>query len=97
MFSFGGGAVRDFFFFEKIHHLHLPRYLNKISKIYTKLTLCMFGSNLKSKFILLFNLFLLLFISFTAIFNTIHEFHCTISINFYLYLSYFQQKNFYFL
>ena len=44
--------------------------------------------------ILLFNLFLLLFISLTAFFGIIYESHCTISANFYLYLQYFQQKNF---
>ena len=38
--------------------------------------------------------FLLLFISPTALFGTIHEFHCTISVNFYLFLPYFQQKKF---
>ena len=30
----------------------------------------------------------------TALFGTIHGFHCTISANFYLYLQYFQQKIF---
>ena len=45
-------------------------------------------------FILLFNLFLLLFISLTALFDTIHRFHYTISTNFNIYLQYFQQKNF---
>ena len=53
-------------------------------------TQCVFGSSLKSQLILLFNLFLLLFIGPTALFSTIHEFHCTISINFYLYLQHFQ-------
>ena len=28
----------------------------------------------------------------TALFNTIHRLHCTISTNFYFYLQYFQQK-----
>ena len=37
-----------------------------------------FGKNL----ILLFNLFLLLFVSFTVLFSTIHRSHFTISINF---------------
>jgi len=36
--------------------------------------------------ILLFSLFLLLFVSPTALFGTIHGFYCTISTNFYLYL-----------
>ena len=31
-----------------------------------------------------------LFISLTALFDTIHEFHYTISANFYFYLQYFQ-------
>ena len=44
--------------------------------------------------ILLFSLFLLLFMSLTALFNTIHRSHCVISANFYLYLQYFQQKVF---
>ena len=32
----------------------------------------------------------------TALFGTIHETHCTILTNFYLYLQYFQQKSFQF-
>ena len=44
--------------------------------------------------ILLFNLFLLLFMASTAFFIIIHMSHFTILINFYLYLQYFQQKNF---
>ena len=53
-----------------------------------------FGYHLKMKIISLFSLFLLLFMLFigpTAFFGTIHELHCTISTNFYLYLQYFQQ------
>ena len=46
------------------------------------------------QFILLFNFFLLLFISLTVFFGTIHESHCNISVNFYLYLPYFQQNIF---
>ena len=49
---------------------------------------------LKSQLILLFNLFLLLFISSIALFDIIHGSHCTILANFYLYLQYFQQKIF---
>ena len=55
---------------------------------------CPFGKNYFWQLILLFNLFLLLFISPTAIFDTIYGSHCTISINFYFYLQYFQQKIF---
>ena len=55
---------------------------------------CMFGSKLKSQFILLFSLFLLLFMGPTAFFGIIHGSHCVISTNFYLCLQYFQQKNF---
>ena len=47
-----------------------------------------------SLFPLLFSLFLVLFISFTVLFGTIYRSHCTISINFYFYLQYFQQKMF---
>ena len=54
----------------------------------------MFGFKLKNWFILLFNLFLLLFIGPTILFDTIHKSHCTISANFYIYLQYFQQKVF---
>ena len=57
-------------------------------------TMCVFGSSLKNQLILLFNLFLLLFIGPTALFSTIYEFYCTILVNFYLYLQYFQQKIF---
>ena len=54
---------------------------------------CLFGM---INFVNLFyyNLFLLLFISFTVLFDTIHRFYCTILVNFYLYLKYFQQKVF---
>ena len=55
---------------------------------------CAFGSKLKSQFILLFNLFLLLFMNHTVLFGTIYGSHYIISINFYLYLQYFQQKIF---
>ena len=50
-----------------------------------------FRNRLKIKIILLFNLFLLLFMTSTALFDTIYGSHCTISTNFYLYLQYFQQ------
>ena len=40
-------------------------------------------------FILLFSLFLLLFIVFTVLFYTFYTSHCTISVNFYIYLWYF--------
>ena len=53
---------------------------------------CLFGKNYFCQFILLFSLFLLLFMGLTALFGTIYGFHCIISINFYLYLQYFQQK-----
>ena len=41
---------------------------------------------LKSQLILLFSLFLLLFMGPTVLFGTIHEYYCTISVNFYFYL-----------
>ena len=50
---------------------------------------CSFGTKLKSHFILLFNLFLLLFMGLTALFYIIHKSHCTISANFYFYIQYF--------
>ena len=49
-----------------------------------------FGLGLKIKIISLFNLFLQLFMGSTALFDIIHELHCTMSTNFYLYLQYFQ-------
>ena len=55
---------------------------------------CAFGMDEICQLILLFSLFLLLFISLTALFDTIHGSYCIISLNFYLYLKYFQQKNF---
>ena len=42
-----------------------------------------FGSKLKTQFILLFSLFLLLFISHTVLFDIIYGSHYTISINFF--------------
>ena len=51
---------------------------------------CAFGLEWKIK-IILFSLFLLLFIGFITLFDINHRPHCTISINFYLYLSYFHQ------
>ena len=63
--------------------------------IQTKL-LCMFGKNYFCQLILLFSLFLLLFMDSVAIFGTIYESHHTISVNFYFYLQYFQQKIFQF-
>ena len=54
----------------------------------------MFGFKLKSQFILPFSLFLLLFMSLTALFGTIYSSYYTILFNFYLYLQFFQQKVF---
>ena len=48
-----------------------------------------FGIGLKSQFILLFNLFLLLFMGLSAFFGIIYGFYYTISVNFYFYLLYF--------
>ena len=50
------------------------------------------NSKLKSQFILLFSLFLLLFTSSIVLFDIIYECYYTISADFYLYLQYFQQK-----
>ena len=55
---------------------------------------CLIDKNYFCKFILLFNLFLFLFIGLIIFFNTIYESLCIILVKFYLYLSYFQQKNF---
>ena len=49
-----------------------------------------FGFKLKSQFILLFSLFLLLFMDLIAYFVTIYRFYCIILFNFNLYLEYFQ-------
>ena len=42
-------------------------------RLKVKTNKCEFGSELKNQITLLFNLFLLLFMSYTAIFDTIHE------------------------
>jgi len=55
---------------------------------------CTFGKNYFCQLILLFSLFLLLFIGPIVFFGTIHRSHSTISVNFYLYLQYFQQNDF---
>ena len=54
--------------------------------------MCSFGSKLKSQLILLFSLFFLMFMDPTVLFYTIHKSYYTISINFYIYLPYFQQQ-----
>ena len=62
--------------------------------------MCLFGKDYFCQLLLLFLLFslflifLLLFMDPTALFDAIHESHFTILTNFYLYLPYFQQKNF---
>ena len=53
-------------------------------------TKIVFGIGLKNQLILLFSLFLLLFTGFTIFFDTIHESYCIISVDFYIYLQYFQ-------
>ena len=81
--------------FENLSAWDSQAYLGKaMSKRYILVYLLCVCSKLKSQFILLFNLFFLLFLSSTAFFGTIHESYYTISVNFYLYLQYFQQKNF---
>ena len=58
--------------------------------------MCPFGKDYFCQLILLFSLFLLLFMGLTALFGTIHGSHYTILANYYIYLQYFQQKNFQF-
>ena len=58
-------------------------YLYKVIFLTIK---CAFGLGLKIKIISLFSLFLLLFMSLTALFDTIHGYYYTISTNFYIYL-----------
>ena len=72
----------------------LIRKLQNFNWIWTFNSKCPFDKDYFCQLILLFRLFLLLFMGPTAFFCTIHEFHCTISVNFYLYLQYFQQKVF---
>ena len=55
---------------------------------------CAFGMDYFCQLILLLSLFLLLFMSLTAPFGIIHGSHCTILVNFYFYLQYFQEKIF---
>ena len=58
---------------------------------------CLFGKDYFCQLLLLFSLFfifLLLFMDPTALFDIIYGSHFTILTNFYLYLPYFQQKNF---
>ena len=51
---------------------------------------CLFGKYYFCQLILLFNLFLLLFMSLIAFLGTIHGLYCIISANFYFQLLYFQ-------
>jgi len=62
--------------------------MTKSTKLYFGLRLCL-GLELKDQLILLFNLFLLLFMSPIALFGIIHWSHYTITVSFYLYLQYF--------
>ena len=62
--------------------------------LFLRLLQSLFGKDYFYLFILLFNLFLLLFMNPTILFGTIHRSHFIISTNFYLYLQYFQQKIF---
>ena len=70
----------------------LIRKLQNFNWIWTFNSKGPFDKDYFCQLILLFRLFLLLFMGPTAFFCTIHKFHCTISVNFYLYLQYFQQK-----
>ena len=53
-------------------------------------TKCPFGKDYFYQLILLFSLFLILFMGPTTLFGTIHGSYYIISVNFYLYLWYFQ-------
>ena len=77
-------AILNFFF-------SLLCTINNFFKRFTKFP---FSKNYFYQLILLFNLFLLLFMSLITLFNIIYGFHYIILANFYLYLPYFQQKNF---
>ena len=63
---------------------------NNIKVILSKDYKCSFGKNYFCQLILLFSLFLLLFMGLTHFFDTSYRSHYTISVNFYLYLQYFQ-------
>ena len=94
------------FSFSFVQHLHeRPQHAGSLPFLHTSAHTTMleyhrkqmqgvFGSKLKGQFILLFNLFLLLFMDPTILFSTIHVSHYTILTNFYFYLQNFQQKVF---
>ena len=56
---------------------------------------CAFGSKLKTS-LFYYSAYFCYYLWVTVLFGTIYESHCTISVNVYLYLQYFQQKNFQF-
>ena len=64
-------------------------FSNQQSNVCVLYIVCVW-QKLKSQLILLFNLFLLLFMDLTVLFGTIYGSYCTISVNFYFYLQYFQ-------
>ena len=70
------------------------QFLLPLLHLYCSETKFVFGKNYFCQLILLFNLFLLLFIDLIVLFNSTYGSYCTISANSYLYLPYFQQKNF---
>ena len=68
--------------------MHVLQYTQKRTSYKNE---CAFGLGWKKKIISLFNLFLLLFMGPTTLFNIIYEFYYIILTNFYFYLQYFQQ------
>ena len=68
------------------------------SQLYSNTNGIEFSVRMEKKYfcqlILLFNLFFILFMGPTALFDIIYKSHHTILTNFYLYLQYFQQKIF---
>ena len=86
----GVEIVNDFFQFQQNKWISNRSFVWRRRKLYKY----PFGMDYFFQLILLFSLFLLLFMSHIALFGTIHRSHYTISINFYLYLQYFQQKIF---
>ena len=74
--------------------LQMPNTERQLKRAIQTHSKCVFGYQLKSQLILLFSLFFLMFIDPTVLFDTIHRSYYTILVNFYIYLSYFQQKKF---
>ena len=101
-FHYPSQPLNDFtithqFYIENIYNATISSLADLLALLFAREEIsskCAFDSKFKRQLILLSSLFLLLFVNPIAYFATIHESYYTISVNFPLYVHYFQQKVF---